>query len=152
MSCRFYPVRDSDGQLVHAVGKKPGRTLAKIGVLLAQNDRRFKDLLALLKGVLLSIYDTSAFVPFLGPIVEFLLRIDPIVGLEANLPEYTAIEEGVGKYTACAETYAAFEELYGLNREDERVFVATVTAQIQRYGFPCVIDAPFMQVLLDADL
>lgn len=153
VSCRFYPARDSlTGEVVHAIGKKPGRTLAKIGVLLAQNDRRWTDTVGLLKGVLLSVLDTSAHVPFLGPVVRFLLEY--LKDVNAIDPDYVAIESSPEKgfLEPCAETYAAFYEFYGLTIEDEATFVASVTGQIARFGLPCVIDAPFMEMMIDADL
>ena len=132
LSCRFYPVLDG-----YAIGKKPGRVLAKMGWMLYKPNRTQEVWRSLLKASLLSYKHTGLHVPFL----RVYLRV-----LYENLKDVDALFEdptlqyrlkGDKLYVVTAETWYAFERLYGLDREDERDFEKLLRSQQPPYMFSC---------------
>jgi hypothetical protein len=129
LSGRYWPTKFG-----YRFGKKPGRVLAKIGYLLAKQGRKPADYQRSFKGTLVSYLPTANHVPFLRVYIHECLAF--MTGIQADYSGTRYRVKG-GVCQADDETWAAFEELYGLNRDDERLFAVKVRDHLRggRFGF-----------------
>jgi hypothetical protein len=132
LSSRYYPVGNG-----HAIGKKPGRVLAKIGYQLFTQGRQPAEYLRNLKGTLISYVPSSNHVPFLRVYIREMLR---------HLSSYDALLDAEAKhrqqgelYEADETTWAAFEAVYGFGPGDEQVFADELKQHIARFGLTSVM-------------
>lgn len=152
VSSRWYP-----SSVGYAIGKKPGRTLTKIGYHLAKQGRKPAAYAGYLKGTLLSYLNTANHVPFLRIYVWALLdylsdvtpRYDPQAlwrngGVE---PE----DQARGHIEATDDTWAAFYQLYGYTEDDERVWGEALIRKLYRYGLPCIVSSVEVKHMFEVD-
>jgi hypothetical protein len=144
VSCRFYPV--AHGKF--AFGKKPGRTLTKIGYFMHKDNFAEEGYLAYLHGTLISYLPTANHVPFLRVYVWALL--EHLANIAPRF-EYDWKYRYTGQlYETSAETWAAFTELYGLTPADEEVFLLNVKQAIAE-GLPGMIHSKFVEIMFEID-
>jgi hypothetical protein len=117
VSCRFFPVVGG-----YAIGKKPGRVLCKMGWMLWHPHRSVDEYNSLLKGSMLSYRATGMHVPFLRVYLRVFNERLASVKAKVSDPSYSHRLSGETTYVVCKATWDAFELVYGLTREDERVF------------------------------
>jgi hypothetical protein len=135
LSMKFYPV---DGGW--AVGKKPGRCLAKIGHMLKKNDTK-RDYRAMYKGTLLSYLPTSNHVPFLRKYIKIALEHLTDVNATYDHLDWSALlhEQNATIHEANVDTWDYFQETYDLDEQDESLFETELRSAIKEHGFTCYI-------------
>lgn len=142
VSARFYPVGNS-----YVFGKKPGRTMCKVGCFMAKAGR--PDYNAYLKGTLQSLLPTSNHVPFLRVYVRELL--DRLEGVDAVTVTDHYKVRGTEIHECDAETWTAFSALYGFGESEEKVFHNQLRSHIDRYGLASVMHSPVVNSLFTTD-
>lgn len=146
LSCKFYPTEQG-----YRVGKKPGRTMCKIGWFLKPNETRDKDeWLSIMKGTALSYLPTANHVPFLRVIVKFILSVTE--GMDASItPDLKYLLTGRKTYEADQTTWAAFEKSYGLSEDLELEFEKDLIQHHQKFGLPFLMSSWMIDQLYAVD-
>lgn len=147
LSSRFYPVGSK-----FVVGRKPGRTLTKIGWFMHRGGVPHEHYLEFLHGTLVSLMGQTWHVPFLRVYVRLLLKHLKEEGIRVrfSLDTQLMIESGEVHETQ-SNTWVAFEQFYGLTRAQEQIFEDTLEAAISKYGIPCVIHCPYIGQMITRD-
>jgi hypothetical protein len=144
LSRRFYPVGEH-----HAVGRKPGRVLAKLGWSLAREPKDEETRRGEFKGTLLSLLGESNHVPFLRKYVHACLERLTTVKAIFDRGEEMILEGAMHKATR--ETWESFEALYGLTERDEAVFEAQLRECLGDYGLHCIIHSEHVAQMIKID-
>lgn len=155
ISCKFF--RLVDGTV--AIGKKPGRVLAKVGWFLNSN-RSKKKWLNILKGTLISYLATVKQVPFLRSYIyevlnylsdvvpefstDLLFRLNDKKGVQIILKKINvAFVEPEDKVD-----WVDFQKCYGFNIQDELQFRKNLRDNLNIHGLHFIEYNPFLEILL----
>lgn len=123
-----YPTREG-----YFFGKKPGRNICKMGVVLRRGGRFSEDdQKAILRSNLISAQPTAAHVPFLRTYVSLMLH-HLGDGRKMNLQKHYQTWQG-RVHRADAVTWAYFSDKTGLCRNDERAFAEELKMNLKKYG------------------
>lgn len=122
LSMKFYPAKVfNHSGMNHAVGKKPGRCLTKLGWLLDKEDMTPAMALQIFKGVLISYKATAMHVPFLRVYIrEHLTHLKGVRTLSREQNKFIVGASEGALATATADTWDAFDLSYGYTLADER--------------------------------
>lgn len=147
LSCKFLPT--SDGL---ALSKKPGRVLSKMGCFLNKGKQRTNnEWLEIFKGTLESYKSTSSHVPFLRTYINVCLG--HLKHVKVGKTERSWNDFSGGKsHKANDETWEAFTDFYGLNRNDEEKFRIDLENQINKYGLTSIMTSKSVQCLYELEL
>jgi hypothetical protein len=147
-SCRFYKVVDQYGVPAVTFGPKPGRVMAKLGVVI--DPPRDVNPKSLLRGICLGLRAQVSFVPPIACVVERLLALTEgceAYYLRANI-EHSMRFSGPRKYFACAETYHALDVCYGWNHTFQSLF----ELRVSRMQLGDSYDDILADLLMDQDI
>lgn len=144
LSSRFYPVR-----VGWRFGKKPGRTLVKIGYQLHQQGRDAATYLSNFKGTLQSYLPTSNHVPFLRVYLKVML--EALNRTEASCDKACKYRLTGNVEVADECTWAAFESHYGLGLSDEIQFEKDLRKHIAEYGLTSMMVSEVVERLFEVD-
>jgi hypothetical protein len=149
LSSRFYPVAEG-----YALGRKPGRTLVKIGFLLYKAGRKPLELFRLMLGNLKSLLPTSAHVPFLRRYIAIVTDalFEKFADLKALYAEDWLFRLKGRTFDVCADTWAYFENLYGVGLSEENWFSINLKAHIKKYGITSHFICDYVNRLFETDL
>ena len=146
LSCRWYMTRKG-----YKFGKKPGRTLAKIGWFL-HSERNEAHWRQIFHGTLLSMLNTSMHVPFLRVYVSRMLKWCVEKGIGVKEPDDLQYKiQGRYEWVVDETTWIGFEKVYSLGQSDEDAFAQKLEAAIGRYGVPCMMDMDLLGHLVTVD-
>lgn len=150
LSMKFYPVEGG-----WAVGKKPGRCLAKIGHMLniANGKRTLKEWNSLFKGTLKSYLPTANHVPFLRVYIRMALEHLKDVDATYSTEEWQLLLNDSNQeiHKPNDETWEYFTETYDLDESDEKDFEELLRSNIKVNGFTCYIPSPVLQKMVDVE-
>ena len=145
ISCRFYRVGHS-----FCIGKKPGRTLVKLGYMMWHPHMKQKHYLPLLYGTVISYLPTGLHVPFLRVYLRAILKYLKALGIRPKFDKKVQFRLSGDKVDGEVD-FSLFENTYGLGKTSEAEFSCLLEKAICKYGLPCIVDSPHVDRLLAVD-
>lgn len=147
VSCRFYRVGHC-----FCIGKKPGRTLVKLGYLMHKANMKQERYEKLLLGVVISYLPTGLHVPFLRVYLE---EVYDYLTAKHVKPEYD--HKAVFRLRGTINDFrdgpvdSLFMNTYEIAGCSERSFRQLIVDALSKYGLPCIVDSPAVDRLLAVD-
>jgi hypothetical protein len=126
--------------------------MAKLGWYLAKAGAKPETYLGYLYGTLKSMRGVGMHVPFLRVYLVEIMNYLEIIGVTPITPEMDWYKVTGGEArNPTNETWVAFEDLYGLGRQQERHFRSHIRTVLFIYGLPCIIYSEYLEKMVAVD-
>lgn len=131
------------------MGKKPGRSLLKIGTMLSKFGRTREEYLQCFKGSLMSYAQTATHVPFLRRYIAVMLaHLSDVEAKFEHIEKWKPLQGGT-IYECDELTWGSFTTQFGLTPDHEDQFTKQLIADIEKHGtISIIMHSRFVETLV----